>query len=142
MIVDANVLLYAVHSVFGERYERCHLWLQGQLSTGRTGLPWVSLLAFVRISTSARVFERPMNPVAAMDLVRAWLARPNVWVPAPGAEHVDALGRMVRLVGAAGNDTYDAHLAALALEHGVAVVSADTGFNRFPVRVVDPTAGA
>jgi toxin-antitoxin system PIN domain toxin len=140
MIVDANILVYAVHASFGERHRRCHAWLEDRMSTDRVGLPWVSLLAFVRLSTSPRVFERPMTSRGASDLVGEWLRLPNVWVPAPAADHVDTFARMVTLVGAAGNDVYDAHLAALALDHGVAVASADAGFDRFPVRVLNPAS--
>lgn len=141
MIIDANILLYATHTAFDARHERSQAWLERSLSSERVGLPWVSLLAFVRLSTSPRVFERPMTPSAAMSQVQEWLSLPNVWVPPPAGEHWAELDRMIRRVDATGNDVYDAHLAALAVEHGVRLVSADEGFSRFPVRLVNPLKG-
>ena len=138
MIIDANILLYATHTAFDARHEHCRAWLERSLSSERVGLPWMSLLAFVRLSTSPRVFERPMTPGAAMSQVQEWLSLPNVWVPAPALEHTAELDRMVRHVNAIRNDVYDAHLAALAMEHGVRLASTDEGFSRFPVRLVNP----
>jgi uncharacterized protein len=131
MIVDANILLFA-EDRSSPHHRPAVEWLTKALNGPvRIGLPWPSLLAFVRIRTNPRAFERPLPPADAWSRVTAWLAAPAAWVPVPTERHADVLGKLVidHHLGAA--LIPDAHLAALALEHGVAVCSADTGFARF-----------
>ena len=141
MLVDANVLLFAVdqRSPF---HEPCRGWLEGALSgPRRVGLPWPSLLAFLRIATHPRAAERPLSPAAAWGHVRRWLAAGPAWIPAPGPGHAEILGDLVERYQLTGNLVADAHLAALAVEHGLTVVSADTDFARFAeVRWENPLA--
>jgi len=131
LIVDANILLYAEdrssphHGVAVE-------WLTKALNGPvRTGLPWPSLLAFVRIRTNPRAFERPLPPDVAWSRVTAWLAAPSAWVPHPTERHADVLGQLIIEHHLGSSAIPDAHLAALAIEHGVGVCSADTDFARF-----------
>lgn len=141
MLVDANLLLYArdAESPFHERARR---WLTEHLNGPvRIGLPWPSLVAFVRIGTHPRAYERPLSPRQAWEQVEDWLGAPASWVPAPTPAHAEVLGGLIRRYDLRGNILSDAHLAALAIEHGLSLASADTDFARFSeLRWVDPTA--
>lgn len=131
MLLDANLLLYAVHEGTPE-HERAAQWLTEQLNgPQRVGLPWQSLGAFLRISTHPRAFERPLSPTTAWERIADWLAAPVAWVPQPGQEYARVLGELVSTYGISGNLVPDAQLAALALEHGVTLCSNDTDFARF-----------
>lgn len=142
MIVDANLLLYSVDSACPQ-FGQARSWLFGRLDGDeRTGLPWPSLTAFVRIATHPRASTSPLSVRQAWSFVEAWLAVPTVWVPSPTERHAAVLGSMLLHHGLAGNLVPDAHLAALAVEHGVAIASADTDFARFTeVRWINPLAG-
>lgn len=132
ILVDANLLLYAKIAEYPQ-HERARQWLDEQLNgTARVGLPWPSLLAFLRIATNARIFPRPMPIEAAWRQVEEWLSLPRAWVPAPTSRHAKVLGRlMVSGRGIAGPLVPDAHLAALAIEHGLVLCSTDGDFARF-----------
>lgn len=140
--VDANILMYAYSSSFPQ-HERAQIWLDQQLrGTARVGLPWSSLLAFMRLSINPRIFPSPTNPAAAWQQVERWLDAPASWVPIPGRRHREPLGRCVTVPGLSADDVPDAHLAALCLEHGLQLATADRGFARFPGLVhIDPTIG-
>jgi len=103
------------------------------------GLPWTTLLAFLRLSTRSAVFTAPLSADQALDIVEEWLALPPVVVVQPGRRHAAVLREMLGSVGTAGNLVPDTHLAALAVEHGAELCSCDPDFSRFPgVRWVDP----
>jgi uncharacterized protein len=132
MIVDANVLLYAVdtRSPF---HRSAKTWLEAALSGPvRIGLPWVSLTAFLRIATHPRASTNPLSPGDAWSCIEDWLGAEPAWIPEPTPRHADLLSRLVVDGDLRGNLIPDAHLAALALEHGVGVCSADSDFARFP----------
>ncbi len=132
ILVDANLLLYAKVSDYPEHI-RTRLWLEGQINGNtRVGLPWPSLLAFVRIATNPRVFEQPLSVRDAWEQVRDWLNLPMVWIPSPTHQHAEILGELLVTTGSVGNLVPDAHLAALAIEHGLTLCSSDGDFGRFP----------
>jgi len=141
VLVDANILLYATDrdSPF---HDAAKVWLEEALNgVRRVGLPWSSTVAFARIATHARALRTPLTPAAAWDLVEAWLAAPAAWVPMPGDAHAEILGRLVRDLDLRGNLIADAAVAALCIEHGLDVVSADTDFARFTeITWVNPIA--
>ena len=100
---------------------------------------WVVLLAFIRLTTSPRVFQSPLSTSQALDLVDGWLAQPCVTVVHPTSRHAPVLRDLLEPLGTAGNLTTDAHLAALAIEHGAELCSTDRDFSRFPgLRWADP----
>ncbi|MFV0318910.1 MAG: TA system VapC family ribonuclease toxin [Microbacterium sp.] len=140
MIVDANVLLYAVddRSPF---HRDARTWLTAAMNgSERVGLPWASLMAFQRIITHPRVTAQPLSPEQAWDFVTDWLDCELAWIPVPGAQHRDVLGTLLIDGGLHGNLVTDAHLAALAIEHGTAVCSFDSDFARFEnLRWIHPT---
>lgn len=139
-VVDTNVLIYAV-TEGSTQHEPCREWLTSALSGSEgVGLPWVSLLGFVRISTNPRVFDQPLAAAQAMDLVQVWLAQPAAVALEPTARHASVLAGLLTQSGSAGNLTTDAHLAALAIEHGAEVVTMDRDLARFGVGVVVPGA--
>jgi uncharacterized protein len=132
VVVDANVLLYAVDRA-SSHHEPSRSWLDSALTGSEAvGLAWVVLLAFVRIATSPAVFPNPLTADQATEQVEAWLAAPAAVVAQPTPRHISLLRGLLRETGTAGNLTTDAHLAALALEHGADVVSYDRDFARFP----------
>ncbi len=139
MILDANLLLYARNSA-DPRHARARAFLETALNgPRRVGLPWQSLTAFLRIATHPRVLERPLGPEEAADQVQEWLSAPAAWVPSPGDGHAQVLLGLVRELGLTGALLSDAHLAALALEHGTGIWSTDSDFARFPgLRWEDP----
>lgn len=131
LLVDANVLLYAVNESARE-HPVSRDWLRGALDGDDTvGLAWVVLLAFLRVSTHPAVFGRPLPDAAAVGLVEYWLASPNAVTVDPTRRHLSLLRGLLEGAGSAGNLVNDAHLAALALEHGATLVSFDRDFQRF-----------
>lgn len=142
MIVDANILLYAVDET-ARPHTTARAWLEDALNgPRRVGLPWQSLTAFVRIVTNPRALAEPLAPADAWAFVEEWLAAPAAWVPCPGRGYGAILGRLVRDLDLRGNLVSDAALAALAIEHGLAVYSADSDFARFTeVPWVNPLRG-
>jgi toxin-antitoxin system PIN domain toxin len=130
VIVDANVLLFAVDasSTF---HKPAKDWLEDAFNgPARVGLPWVSLAAFLRIATHPRASANPLSPGKAWSYVDSWLEA-EAWIPVPTDRHADILRRLVVAGDLRGNLVADAHLAALAIEHGVGVCSVDTDFARF-----------
>jgi len=122
VIVDANVLLYAVDTA-AVHHARSLTWLEASLSGSESvGLAWVVLLAFVRISTSPVILPAPLAAQDAIGQVQAWLGAPGAVVAQPTSRHASVLGGLIREAGTAGNLTTDAHLAALAIEHGADIV--------------------
>ena len=138
-IPDLNVLLYAVDES-APRHAPARIWLERQLSGSETfAFAWIVLLAFVRLVTNPRVFGAPLDVEEALDLVDSWLEQPNAVVLHPTDRHGALLRELLAPLGAAGNLTTDAHLAALAVEHGAELCSADRDFARFPgLRWRDP----
>lgn len=131
MLLDANVLLYAVdrRSPF---HDRGRVWLAETLNADeRVGIPWQSLGTFLRIVTHRRAFRDPLTPQAAWKQAAAWLGARPVWTPVPGPRYADLLGGLIERYHVAGDLVTDVQLAALAFEHGLAVASADTDFARF-----------
>jgi uncharacterized protein len=132
ILVDANLLIYARVSSFAQHHA-ARDWLDEQLNgVPRVGLPWASLLAFLRVVTNPRVFERPEPIANAWEQVMAWLECEPAWVPEPTERHSRLLGEFLTLPGLLANLVPDAHLAALAMEHGLTLCSTDGDFARFP----------
>ena len=131
ILVDANLLIYASYNQAAQ-HEAAKTWLKESLNSNvRVGLPWVSMLAFVRLTTNPRIFKRPLSVQQATAQVKGWLALPNVWVPEATERHAELLTQLLTDVGTGGNLVTDAHLAALSIEHGVVLCSADRDFAKF-----------
>ncbi len=142
ILLDANLLVYAVVETAPE-HVLARRWLDARLGeTPRVGLPWPTLLTFVRLMANPHAVETPVPPYESMKRVTAWLAQPSVWIPEPTARHAEILDRLLeretghRIVP-------DAHLAALAIEHGLVLCSRDRDFARFEgLRWEDPLRAA
>lgn len=128
---DVNLLLYAVDAD-SPRHAKARDWLEEALSgTEEVGFAWAVLLGFLRISTNPAAFEEPLASAQAFAFVEEWLARPNATALVAGPGHVVLMRELLQPLGIAGNLTSDAHLAALAIEHGAELFSSDTDFARF-----------
>lgn len=131
MLLDANLLLYAVDET-SPFHASSSEWLTQQLNGARrVGFPWQSVVAFLRISTHPRASTNPLSAADAWAFVEDWLGAQNAWIPTPGARHAVILGELMTRYHLTGNLIGDAHLAALALEHGLSLCSADSDFARF-----------
>ena len=128
---DVNLFLYAYDSR-STRHAVARDWLEQTLSgTETVALSWTVLLAFIRLSTRQVVVEQPLSASEAIELVQDWLDQPCVTVVHPTERHAAVLCELLDPLGTAGNLTTDAHLAALAIEHGAELCSSDTDFARF-----------
>lgn len=140
--IDLNVLLYAIDEE-SAHHAKARAWLEAELSGSRpVGLAWSVLLGFLRIASRPGVLRRPMAASDAIAYVDEWLALPGVTPLAPTASHWRILRELLASAGTAGNLTSDAHLAALAIEHGLTLHSTDGDFARFPrLRWTNPLTG-
>ena len=138
-VADLNLLIYAVDQE-AHAHDRARDWWNDQLSSSETvGLAWTVLLGFVRLTTNPRVFRAPMASGDALDYIDRWLATPVTTVIEPTRRHAAIMRELLATTGTAGNLVTDAHLAALAIEHGATLCSADHDFGRFPgLRWKDP----
>jgi uncharacterized protein len=138
-IIDANVLLYAYNADAPEQ-RAAEQWLTMLLASGDTvAIPWVTVWAFLRISTNARIWLNPLHAKQVFEVVGEWLAQPNVVLLQPGPRHASLLERVILEHGIVGPLVTDAVLTAMALENGATVASTDEDFRRFPeIRWVNP----
>lgn len=132
IVPDINLLVFAYNEAApGNRVARA--WWEGLMS-GRepVGIPWAVVLGFIRLVTHPAVFEAPLPVRTAMERVRQWFAREQVFTLDPGPRHLRILGELFEATGVAASLTTDTHLAALAIEHQCELHSNDTDFGRFP----------
>jgi toxin-antitoxin system PIN domain toxin len=141
MLVDINLLLYASIASFAQ-HEAARDWLDRQLSgVGRVGLPWVTLIGYLRIATNPRLFLPQISMATGWSRISAWLSADPVWIPQPTQRHSEVLETLLAEPGVHGNLVPDAHLAALAIEHGLTLCSTDGDFARFrDLRWLNPLA--
>ena len=139
IVLDANVLLYAYNPA-SSHHGACRAWLERALNgSEQIGLPWQTLLAFIRIATNNRVFERPLTAAEAAAIVDEWLACPTVVVVQPAHDYWTVLKEQLDSAQVAGPLVTDAALASLALEVGARLCTTDRDFTRFRgLRIVDP----
>ena len=132
ILIDANLLVYSsITSV--SQHEQAKHWLDGRLNgDAPVGIPWSSLLGFLRLSTNSRIFDPPISPADAWKVAEYWLDCAPVWIPQPTDNHRAVLKKLYDLVAPQGNLVPDTHLAALSLEHGLTLCSTDGDFARFP----------
>lgn len=131
ILPDANTLLYAVNSSSDHHGAALTALRQSFEDSRGVALAWMALLAFLRLSTRSGIFPRPLSVDDALRVVEHWIGHPRAQVIHPGEGHVQIVGRLLRAAGTAGNLTTDAHLAALAIEHGATILTFDRDFARF-----------
>jgi uncharacterized protein len=131
ILLDANLLVYACVTELPQ-HQSARRWLEERLgATQRVGMPWPSLITFLRLVVNPRVFKRPVPVAAAWARVEGWLGLEQVWVPQPTERHAAVLGPLLVQLGGRAELVPDAHLAALAIEHGLTLCSSDGDFARF-----------
>lgn len=140
ILVDVNLLVEATMTSARDHVAAREWWRDQLNGTTQVGLPWASLTGFIRVAGQPRAWQQPMPTEDAITVVRSWLARPCVWVPEPGQDHLEILDRLLRAQPSVRVVT-DAHLAAIAIEHGLVLCSRDRDFARWAdlgVRSRDP----
>lgn len=142
IVVDLNLLIYAMNAD-ALQHQRARLWWESVLSKGEpVGLAWAVVFGFLRLTTNPRIMPRPLTPEHAFAVVDDWLAQPSIQAIAPTDRHWEIVKEILAPLGSAGNLTSDAHLAALAIEHGGRLFSSDNDFARFAgLRWVNPISG-
>lgn len=143
LLIDANLLIYAYHAESAE-HAAAKAWMEKAFSGSEpVGLPWQSILAFLRITTHNRVFQKPLSIGKARSLVEQWLVRPQVHTVEAGADFFATLSGLLEPAQIRGAMVSDAALAALAIEHGATLYTTDRDFARFPgLRWVNPLQAA
>jgi len=132
ILVDVNLLLYA-HNSLAEEHSRAKVWLEQVLSGEEpVALCWPVILAFIRISTSPRIFTRALSRSEAATVVSEWLERPQTVIVGPDERHWEIFQRLASDGKVSGPLFSDCHLAALAVEHGAVIYTTDRDFARFP----------
>lgn len=141
ILLDADLLVYS-YAIGLPEHDRTVAWLDRQLGSGmRIGLPWQSVLGFVRLTSNPRAFANAQRLAESWRHVRAWMSLDNVWIPQPTERHADVLEDIVSTGQVTSASAADAHLAALAIEHGLVLCSTDGGFARFgKLRWLNPLA--
>jgi toxin-antitoxin system PIN domain toxin len=139
ILIDANLLIYA-YDASSPQHERARAWLEDVLSRSRpVRFAWMTILAFLRITTNHRAFANPLSTAEAVANVSAWLAQPAAGVVEPGEHHWRLMCTLLPVAQARGPLVMDAHLAALAIEYGAVLYTADRDFSRFPdLNTVNP----
>jgi toxin-antitoxin system PIN domain toxin len=139
-LVDANVLLYADDRT-AEHHHASRSWLTSALSSEELLLvPWISVMAYLRLSTMPQLHQHPRSVPGALDFIRAVVEVPSVTSGEPDHRHLDRVAVLLNATGRGGNLINDAHLGALALQYDATVISYDNDFGRFPgVRWERPT---
>lgn len=139
ILTDANLLLYAYNADTVE-HQKAKQWLESQLGAPELfGFAWQAITAFLRISTNPRALAKPFTIGEASAIVTEWLEQPQAVVLMPGERHWGIFSGMLRIGQATGPLVMDAHLAALAVEHGCTLATTDRDFARFPnLRTINP----
>lgn len=139
ILPDVNLLLYASDET-SPRFSVARRWVEEVLSgTETVAFAWSVLLAYLRLTTKSQVVAMPMTVGEALDVVDGWLSLPQTVTVHPTDRHAVILRELLVPFGSGGNLTTDAHLAALAIEHGALLCSSDADFGRFPgLRWHDP----
>lgn len=142
ILVDVNLLIYA-HDVRSQFHDAARSWCSEILAAPKpVGLAWATILAFLRITTSSRALSSPLLVSEAIAVIEDLLQRPPVVVLQPGERHWPILRHLLTAGQSSGNLSSDAHLAALAMEHGAVLCTTDRDFARFPgLRWENPLAG-
>ena len=132
ILIDVNLLLYAYDSSSSEHLTAKIWWEDALSATEIVGLPWHTILGFIRISTNHRILEQPFSLQQVTDIVDSWLSLPMVKLVGPDINHWQRFKVLLVNTQSPANYVPDAHLATLAIEYGATLYSTDRDFARFP----------
>ena len=140
ILVDANILLHAYHPR-SEHHDTCRQWVEEKFSgPSPVGLPWLTIWAFLRISTSSRAFEKPLSMKEAKAVTSSWFDAPAVRIVGPGEHYWEILSNLLLDAQVSGALVTDAAMAALAIENGASICTTDRDFVRFQgLQILDPS---
>ncbi len=131
-LLDANLLIYSFSSS-SPHFDRAHRWLENLLSSPKAvGLAWATINAFLRVSTNPRAYAHPYTATEAAQIVSDLMERPTVYIMNPGERYWHIFRNLLVEAQVTSNLVMDAHLAALAIEHGALLCTTDRDFSRFP----------
>jgi len=131
ILPDTNILIYAYNEDAPE-HKAARAWLENRLSGAEpVALAWATISGFLRVSTNARIIEKPLHITKATEIIDEWLVQPSIRIIRPGERHWPILKKLLTMINLGGNLITDAHLAALAIEHDCELCSTDTDFARF-----------
>lgn len=139
ILIDANILIYAAVEDM-PNHDLAKDWLEEKFNIHhKVAMPWISLIAFLRITTNARVFQKPLTIEQATSQISDWLEQEQVWIPQETTNHFKIITQLLNELGVAGNLVTDIHLAALSIEHGLTLCSFDRDFAKFKsVKWINP----
>ncbi len=142
ILLDVNVLINAVNTD-SPLHVTAKRWMEAKLHAGeKIAIPWAVLKGFVRITTNARIIPKPLTLDEALQTIEGWVSLSNVSILHPTDRHMEVFTSLCRASNATGNLITDAHLAALAVEHGIQLASSDADFARFPgLQWINPFIG-
>jgi len=136
---DANIILYA-YNEDAPQHSAAKKWLEEQLSLPVSfGLSWQVITAFLRISTNSRAFPQPFDLQEAIEIVDEWIALPNIEIITPTENHWTIFQTLIIGGQTKAAMIMDAHLAALAIEHGATLATTDSDFSKFSgLKIINP----
>jgi uncharacterized protein len=139
ILIDANILIYA-YSSSSPHHLLAKDWLEDAINQRlEIGLPWVVLLAFMRIMTSKLPFKITYSREEVIQVIDDLLTQSNVTVLEPSGNHWSVLKNTLVTGQVSRNLFNDAHLAALSIEHEATICSTDLDFSRFDgLRLINP----
>lgn len=137
-LIDANLLVYATTPA-APQHQRAAEWFDAEMNGGDVlALPWASLMAFLRVSTDRRIWKQPLSVEAALEFVQDWIEWESTFVPEPSQNHFSLVAELLRAAPRS-KLVPDAHLAALAISHGLTLCSNDVDFRLFKgLRLLNP----
>jgi hypothetical protein len=137
-LVDANLLLYATNPA-APQHQKAAAWFDAEMNGGEVlALPSASLMAFLRISTDGRILKPPLSVEVALEYVQDWIEWESTFVPEPAPNHFALVAELLRAAPRS-KLVPDAHLAALAISHGLTLCSNDVDFRLFKgLRLLNP----
>ena len=137
-LIDANLLVYATTPA-APQHQRAAEWFDAEMNGGEVlALPWATLMAFLRVSTDRRIWKQPLTIEAALEFVQDWIEWESTFVPEPAHNHFALVAELLR-ASPRSKLVPDAHLAALAISHGLTLCSNDVDFRLFKgLRLLNP----
>jgi uncharacterized protein len=130
--IDTNILVYAHRAEAPHHAAARNLVTQMAASPTPWALPWPCLYEFIKVVTHPRIFDPPTPLEDALAVVESLAAAPSVVLLGHGPTHLGHLRRVADDGQPVGSLIHDAHIVALALEHGIEeLLSSDRDFRRF-----------